>query len=287
MSSMTTIHLKATAHRTTAMPTETIHWMDINTCDTYVMDFNPKFNINKQIVVERLIEMVKANGDCIMVGSYLMSGDKVSTECRMIEAVQLGDPMMHMGVVLGNNVGHLCVSGNQVKILQCPTSICETWDMRVLPFVDVEVGVRVIVDTARKCQRGGVGYNCHALENIEHMLSRLLNPQHGESDSGTVGDYEIDAPETWKRGLHCSQLVLVVLKRCVLHGALVISDTGLRRKFMDTYSHTCTPAILSDIIARTWKDEIKHVYMNFAWDQCFPSVTDSKKTMDLPALNPS
>lgn len=268
------------------MPTETIHWMDSNAYDAYVIEFNPKFNINKQHVVERLIEMVKANGNCIMVGSYLMSGDNVSTECRMIEAVQLGDPMMHMGVVLGNNVGHLCVSDRQVKIQQCPTSMCETWDMRVLPFVDVELGVRLIVDITRKCQRGGVAYNCHLLENIEHMLSRLLDPGHGESDSGTAGDYEIDSPETWKRGLHCSQLVLMVLKRCVLHGALVISDANLRQRFMDTYSHTCTPAILSNIIARTWKEEVKHVYMNFAWDQCFPGAADSEKTTDLPALNP-
>ncbi len=261
--------------------------MDSNTYDAYVIEYSPKFNIDREHVVERLIEMVKANGNCIMAGSYLMSGKKVSMECRMIEAVQLGDPMMHMGVVLGSNVGHLCVGDGQVRIEQCPTSISSTWDMRILPFVDVELGVRVIVDTARKCQRGGVGYNCHLLENIEHMLSRLLDPNHGDSDSGTVGDYAIDAPETWRRGLHCSQLVLMVLKRCVLHGALEIQNERLRLKFMDTYSHTCTPAILSRIIEQTWGKEVKHVYMNFSWDQCFPHPPDSNKyTQDLPAVKP-
>jgi hypothetical protein len=56
---------------------------------------------------------------------------------------------------------------------------------------------------------------------------------------------------------------------------------------MDTYSHTCTPAILSRIIEQTWGKEVKHVYMNFSWDQCFPRPPDSDKyTQDLPAVEP-
>jgi len=260
------------------MPSNTIHWIDESARDAFVLESgNPELQIWNSSVVQKLIDLVKANGDCIMVGSYMIPEDEPTMEHRAVYAVQLGDPMLHIGVCLGHNVGFLGVWHDSVGILQFPPRLGE-WDMRVIPFADVERGVKVIVDTAQKCKVAKVRYGVHYLENIEHMLSRLLFPSHGELDKGSAQDYDFESPETW-RTLCCSQLTLLVLKRCVFYGALEIEDGELREAFMSAYSHTCTPAALSRLISRTWR-RIEHRYPDYRWEDCMPRVDRTPVSLD-------
>ena len=260
------------------MPSTTVHWIDESARDLYVHDYAPELQIWNPSAVQRLVDTVKANGDCIMVGSYPIPEDRLTMEYRAISAVQLGDRMAHTGVCLGQTVGYLAVTSDCVRIYQLPTKLCE-WDMRVMPFADVELGVKVIVDTVQRCKIAKVRYGCHALENIEHMLCRLLFCNHRELDAGSAKDYDFKAPERW-RTVHCSQLTLLVLKRCVWYGALEIHDKDSREQFMSTYSHTCTPGALSRLMDRTWK--LKHQYMDYHWEDCAPRTDKIPVSLDPP-----
>ena len=261
---------------------ELIHWLNKSTYEWYILNSWPTFDIEMENVVMGLIAAVKATGNCIMVGSYAYTDRPVTMEHRMINAVQLGDPLLHMGVVLGNAVGFLATGGGNVDIVQIPTEFCP-WEMRVLPVEDVELAVRIAVDTSRKCNRAGVKYNCHMLENLEHMLSRLLNIYyHEECDHGTEFDYDFDDPDTWRRGVHCSQLVLLTLKRYVLRGALKIKDEERKQEFMSVYSFTCTPGALSRLIERTWPGNIQHLTNDYSNMYDFYPGRKGFYTQDLP-----
>jgi hypothetical protein len=255
-----------------------IKWLNKSTHDWYSTLFWPILDLDMEHVVQGLIAAVKATGNCIMVGSYEYKDRPVTLEHRMISAVQLGDPMLHIGLVLGNVVGFMAIIGDHVEIVQIPTDFCP-WEMRILPVEDVELAVRIAVDTLRKCCLNGVKYNCHTLENVEHMLSRLLNI-HEECDSGTEFDYDFDEPSTWRRGVHCSQLVLLTLKRFVLRGALKIGDEGRRREFMSVYSHTCTPGALSRLMERTWP--IQHLQIDFTYTESYLPKREGFYTKYLP-----
>jgi hypothetical protein len=64
-------------------------------------------------------------------------------------------------------------------------------------------------------------------------------------------DYNPDRPDTWIHGVHCSQLVLLFLKRCVLRNALYIPQQH-REKFLQTYSYTCLPLDLRTLLWEIW-----------------------------------
>ena len=64
-------------------------------------------------------------------------------------------------------------------------------------------------------------------------------------------DYDDERPETWGKGVICSQLVLLFLKRCVRHGILELSEAD-KLVLLCTYSHTCLPKQLKDMVCRLW-----------------------------------
>lgn len=215
------------------------------------------YNVRVKEVAQYLQEKVRKHGNRIFVCSYKLGRPEDTWELRAVSAVQLDEPIVHIGLCLGDNVAFLATSTNTVQLFQAPSSL-RTWDMCEMPFTDVDLAVRIVIDTVLRCQNANVGYNCHLLENIEHMLCRLLMCSHDELDNHT-NDYAFDSPETWCRGVHCSQLVLLVLKRCVERGALEIADPKHKQEFMNVYSHTCLPNPLYRLIDRIWQPSHQNV----------------------------
>lgn len=200
---------------------------------------------------EHTVKELIANCSGIMVGTYKLPSVNPGREYLAISAVQCGDPIVHMNLCLGN-VAMLAMCGH-IRMLHLPAADCE-WDMCLLPFLDVELGIRIMVDTVLRGKY--VEYNCHMLENIEHMLGLWFLQDHANPDS-CKGDVDYDEPETWTRGVQCSQLTLLVLKRCIHHKALSVTDTNLENEFMHVYSPTCTPGALYRLIDKVWP-ESKH-----------------------------
>jgi hypothetical protein len=248
------------------------HRQDDN--DYFFYDSWVKYNVSINHIALNLRKKVLAHGNRIMVGSYRLLGGKEGWKRQAVSMVQLDEPIIHMGICLGDNVAFLSV-GDSVSLYQMPPEFC-TWEMRELPFADVDLAVRIVIDTVLQCWDCDVGYNCHLLENIEHMLCRLIWSEHGEYDyyysakttATTRGDYDFNSPDTWRRGVHCSQLVLLVLKRCVKHGALKIEDPGLEEEFLSVYSHTCCPGPMDRLIDRVWP-QTKHFKVKYDWKRCF------------------
>lgn len=237
-----------------------------------------KYNVSIDHVARHLREKVRAHGNRILVGSYRLQGGRGGWKRRAVSVIQLDEPIVHMGLCLGDNAAFLAV-GQDVSLYQLPAEFC-TWNMIELPFADVDLGVRIMIDTVLQCWNCDVQYNCHLLENIEHMLCRLVSSEHGEYDvvvsTSTRKDYDFDSPDTWTRGVHCSQLVLLVLKRCIKHGALRIEDQELRDEFMSIYSHTCCPGALNRLLDRMWP-QTKHFKVKYDWDSCYAEF-DRKET---------
>ncbi len=119
-----------------------------------------------------------------------------------------------------------------------------------LPFTDVLLAFRIAVDITLKCNGERIGYNSHVMPVLKHVISRILIPGHQE-DRGIKGDYDADKPETWCRGVHCSQLTLLFLKRCIVRNALYIPQKH-RDMFLKTYSFTCLPDSLRALLMEIW-----------------------------------
>ena len=247
--------------------------------DDYIQFHNGHtYNVNLAQSMQSIMDRVKTHGNCISLGSYRVIENEPDWRLIAIDIVQMSNAASHMGVCLGNNVAFLAAGGKAINLYQVPSSIRE-WDMFKLPFHDVDLGVRVVIDTVWQCNKYHVGYNSHLLENIEHFLCRLWSCEHREYDScvdesgnpnsHTRRDYDYDKPETWAHGVQCSQLALLTLKRCVKHGALKIKDPKQETEFLSVYSHTCTPAALYHLASRTWPDA-KHHAIVYDWNTCFP-----------------
>ena len=237
--------------------------------DYFFFSSDCSYNVKFKHISDNLRAKVKANGDSISVASFRLQPINDEMEIRAISAVQLNDPIVHMNLCLGENVAFLSAGDDSVGLYQLPSRFRQ-WDSCRLPFCDVDLGVRIAIDTAIQCQRCNVNYNSHALQNIEHMLCRLWMSDHGECDCNTQGDYDFDKPDTWKHGVSCSQLVLLVLKRCVTHGAIRIADGDLRNEFMSIYSYTCMPGALCRLIDRIWSP--KHTGVRYTWDNCLANL---------------
>jgi hypothetical protein len=231
-----------------------------------------EYNVSIESVATRLLEKVKNNGNRIFVGSYQITGNHESSELRYVSLAQRGDPVVHTGICLGDNVAFLTVSTSAIMLLQTPSSF-RLWDMCELPIQNVDQAVRIIIDTVLRCWKSRVAYNCHFLENVEHWLCRLMKKNHAECDS-MQDDYDFDSPDTWKRGVQCSQLVLLVLKRFIKHKVLLIEDQERCKEFMSVYSHTCCPGPLCRLINRTWNPE--HFSVEYNRDVCFKTFDTTK-----------
>ena len=237
--------------------------------DYFIFSSDCSYDVRFKRISDHLRAKVKANGNCISVMSFRLRPIIDEMEIRAISAVQLNDPIVHMNLCLGDNAAFLSAGDDSVRLYQLPSRFRQ-WEMCLLPFCDVDLGVRIMIDTAIQCQRCNVNYNSHALQNIEHMLCRLWTSDHEECDCNTQGDYDFDEPDTWKHGVSCSQLVLLVLKRCVKHGAIRIADENPRNEFMSIYSYTCMPGALYRLIDRLWTTT--HTRVRFIWDNCMANL---------------
>lgn len=257
----------------------TIAWsrgQDAN--DYFFIDELKMYNIAAERVANHLREKVKANGNRIFFASYKVNHVRDGWKLKAISAVQLNnEPVVHAGICLGDNVAFLAI-GDGVNLYQQPSSFC-TWDMCELPFTDVDLGVRIVVLTVLECWEYEVQYNCHVLENIEHMLCRLMSKEHKECDVDTSGDYDFDSPQTWTKGVQCSQLTLLVLKRCVKHGALEIADATLKEKFMGVYSHTCCPGFLHRLVDEVWPQST-HYSVKYNWKTAYADFRERPTQME-------
>jgi hypothetical protein len=109
---------------------------------------------------------------------------------------------------------------------------------------------RLGVDMVRRCHKGDVCYKGHLWKNLECGACRALY-RRDLADRWVCGDdYDEERPETWTKGVHCSQIVLLFLKRCMRHGALAPARDSLL--FMGTYSPTCMPAHLRALLDLMW-----------------------------------
>ena len=205
-------------------------------------------------MVERLIDTVRKNGNCIRLAQYRrdpQGGD--TTEAKFLSMVQLWGDVIHCNLCLGEGVtflGEYPEFGVAFSQIPCGRHL---WEAKTLPFAPecIEDAIRIMVDTVRKCQGCGAYYGTHPVENVQHALYRSMQSTHALYDLGAP-DYDCDKPETWTSGLHCSQLVLLVLKRCITSGLLRIEDPHTLATFMRVNSHTCLPTALDLLVRETW-----------------------------------
>jgi hypothetical protein len=159
-----------------------------------------------------------------------------------------------------------------VSLSQMPTGR-HIWEVQTLPFnpQHIERAVRLIVDTVLQCRKCHAHYGIHPVENMQHAMCRLFghplydsssssqspaHAQHNEDNHNNTNantkDYDFNRPNTWDRGIQCSQLILLVLKRCIVCGFIQIDDAKKYHEFMGVYSHTCLPGALDLLIRNTW-----------------------------------
>ena len=101
-----------------------------------------------------------------------------------------------------------------------------TWELLAdLPFRNAGDAMALAAD----CARAEVPYHV------------ALHPRKEE-------DFDPERPDTWTPGVHCSQAVLLFLKRCVTHGVLRLDAP---EALMATCSHTCLPAHLRALLLRS------------------------------------
>ena len=97
---------------------------------------------------------------------------------------------------------------------------CDWFELTHLPFSSAVDVLDLAVDMARM----RVPYDDHFWFNV----------------LGHSEDYDAERPETWK-GMHCSQIVLLLLRRCIDHGVLPPPKTD---ELLRVCSHTCLPSDL-------------------------------------------
>lgn len=215
--------------------------------------FEAILDVRHESTVQEMIKLIQRN-NCISVAVYY-SADAVNPfKTGLIHAAQMGADTMHSCLQLGDGVAFLEVHGKRGLILSQLPSGNHIWTTYKLPIneSDIERAVRIIVDTVLRCPM--TYYDTHPVLNFQHAMCRRFEKNHPILDTNKgIGcdDYDCEDCEGW-RGLQCSQLVLLVLKRFVIHGVLRL-DVGKRDYFMSINSHTCLPDALLNLVAtRMW-----------------------------------
>lgn len=206
-----------------------------------------RFDVSKQDTVQHLLSAIRQRGDRIYIGFtyYDQTSDRNSDE-DIIQLAQFGGNICHSCVWFGEHVTTMA-AGDAISMVQSPLNYGR-WELVSLPFTNVPLAFKIGVDIVLKCNNNNIGYNDQRWSVLMHMVARLLIPGQKEV-TGT--DYDPDKPETWTHGVHCSQLTLLFLKRCVLHSALYIAPQH-RERLMLTHSFTCLPVSLRALLAGIW-----------------------------------
>lgn len=226
------------------------HKWDISYLNMHSTYAEVNFDIQKEATVRHLLQAIADRGNKIYIGfQYYDPAYKRYTETDIIQLAQFGSKLIHSSVWFGEHVTTMAVGSEcGVVMTQSPLNRAK-WELIQLPFADVELAFRIGVDIALKCNKEYISYKDHRWTVFGRVLSRLFIPGYTEPQNKL--DYDPDKPETWQWGVHCSQLTLLFLKRCVLRNALHIPPQH-REKLINTNSYTCLPADLRGLIQHIW-----------------------------------
>ena len=212
------------------------------------------FDVSKEATVQHLLAAIRQRGSRITIGFAFYDRRKEwDFEEDVIQMAQFGCDMYHSCVWFGEHVTSLAAGTELgIRMVESPLNYGR-WELVSLPFTDVALAFRIGVDIVNKCDKQRIHYNDNRWTVLLHVMRRLLIPGY-QTEKGAEyvkSDYDPDRPETWIHGVHCSQLVLLFLKRCILRNALYI-PLQHRDKFLKTYSYTCLPIDLRVLLWKIW-----------------------------------
>ena len=212
-----------------------------------------RFNPELESSVEHILQAIRDRGGVIHL-AFLRRRLFTKFDATCISLMQDGDPRYHVELWFGENVTNMVVNSEGVFLSSLPREE-GVWELVRLPVTDVGLAFRLGVDIVRKCNRAKVHYDDHFWQNLEGGVCRACF--RGDFwDRWVCGDdYDEERPETW-RGVHCSQLVALFLKRCVRRGVLPL-PAGDREFLLGTYTPTCLPRQLMDLALRLWPGPVE------------------------------
>jgi hypothetical protein len=187
-----------------------------------------------------------------------------SWEQTALYLAQNCDTLAHSAIWFGEDIAEMMISdayGIAFKTLPPDPEV--EWELFRLPFNGTEAVVRafeianyIVIQTSKQY----IGYGYRALRVIESTLFRLIGKQECMLDC-TEDDFDYRHPETWIGGVHCTQLVMLFLKRCVEERLISIPCNEKRQHFMNINSHVCMPCDLMDLLHDLWDPpKIKNNY---------------------------
>jgi hypothetical protein len=223
-------------------------WVEADRWDISSLEMFGKFSyvtfkVDKEATVQHLLKAIKERGNQIYIGFsyYTEMNDR---ECDIVKMAQFGQNICHSSVWFGEHVTTLKLS-KKLTMSESPLNY-GIWELVKLPFLNVPLAFRIGVDILLRCNEQWIGYEPQTFKVLWHVMSRLFG-----GDTNTKKDYDPDKPETWLNGVHCSQLTLLFLKRCILHNALYIPSIH-KDMFMKVYSYTCLPFDLRVLLKQVW-----------------------------------
>jgi hypothetical protein len=233
----------------------TPYWaVDPDRWDIYKLYFNGynadvNFSVAREATVQHLQEAIRQRGNKLYIGfSFYDPKLEQDFESDVVKLAQFGNNICHSCVWFGEHVTTM-VSGSKIGVIMAESPInYGRWELVSLPFTNVPLAFRIGVDIVIKCNWKGIHYEPQTWQVLWRVLTKLFVPGSGED---TGADYDPEKPETWTKGVHCSQLVLLFLKRCVLHNALPI-PLQHKDRFLRIRSFTCLPAQLRALLTEIW-----------------------------------
>jgi hypothetical protein len=213
------------------------------------------FDYHMKKTVDHLWKFIEERGSKIFVAFEFtdhIPHKEFSVQLATISALEFGEPIVHVEIWPGDHVCRLGVVDDGVILGSCPPPERRSWELVCLPFNDPKKAWNICIDIMR-CHN--VVFKYHPWVIFQHFISRIFNPGHNELDVGVAGDYDENDPVSWAGGVHCSQFVLLFLKRCVNENALGIPDEH-RDRFMNVYTFTCLPSSLRKLLIEIWPSAV-------------------------------
>ena len=177
---------------------------------------------------------------------------------------QNGNTLAHSAVWFGDSIAEMFVSDSfGIAFKTLPPQSDLTWEMIQLAFNGTEAVVKafeIANDIVTQSSKEYIGYGYRALRVIEASLLRLIGRHDCDYDED---DFDYQKPATWIGGVHCTQLVLLFLKRCVAEGLITIECDKKRECFMNLNSHVCLPCDLMELLQDIWGPDLPRVTKEF------------------------
>jgi hypothetical protein len=221
--------------------------------DSDCIPYGMIFDVWENNTIEYLWKKIEERKSVINIGFVYLPADRRRLD--LVSAAEFGSLVRHAEVYFGEHVCRMSTS-KSLHLFESPSMEHKNWEMVSLPFNNTrrafEIGMDIIKQGYTAEKKTIVKFSFHFLESVEHFLSRLLSfNHHGENDFYVNGDYDPKNSGEWKHGIHCSQLVLLFLKRCVIENVIDIPSEH-RDRFLNLYSFTCLPSGLRLILNEVW-----------------------------------